>query len=290
MYRILPPTRETVNSALPPPRLAATLPPVKLYHGTTAKIGRLALTEGLRPRVLTGKSNWKHFVESHPHLVYLSVCYGPYYALQTAKDLGKGKIAIVEVETDLLDEWNFRPDEDFVEQVTRLSKSNSAGIPGKSIDERTEYIRDHLGEFSDWWKRSVEFLGTCAYTGVIPPKAITRVAVVQTSKCKVMCFEANEPVISITNFRICGPQFRLLTKWFMGEPVTVEEWFQAQSVNALSLLSEKEKNSEIKKFSKILANQSCIEVITPSEGTVLPTSQRRKVEGLYRTGPVRRRP
>jgi len=216
--------------------------------------------------VLTGKSNWKHFVESHPRLVYLSLCYGPYYALQTAKDLGKGKIAIVEVETDLLDESNFLPDEDFVEQATRLSKSNSAGIRGKTINERTEYIRNHLDEFSGFWKQSVEFLGTCAHTGVIPQKAISRIAVIQTSKCREMCFEAMEPVITLMNFKICGAQYRMLTRWFMGEPVTVEEWFQTQSVNPLTFMDEREKASAIKKFSKRLANQRCIEIISPKTG------------------------
>jgi hypothetical protein len=47
----------------------------------------------------------------------------------------------------------------------------------------------------------------------------------------------------------------------MGEPVTVDEWFQTQSVNPLDYLDDKEKASTVKKFSKILANQTCIEII-----------------------------
>jgi hypothetical protein len=233
---------------------------MKLYHGTTERIGRLALKEGLRPRKLTGKSNWKHTVESHPSLVYLTTAYAPYYALQVVK--GK-KISIVEIETDLLDEFKMRPDEDFMEQATRLDKKNDAGIIGKTINERTEYIRNHLEEFSGFWRTSVEYLGNCAYEGIIPKTAINRIAVIDTSKCQAMCFEAIEPIITVMNYKICGAQYRMLTKWFMGEPVSVEEWFKTQSVNPLNFLPKKERDSAIKKFSKILANQGCIKIIKP---------------------------
>jgi hypothetical protein len=232
---------------------------VKLYHGTTERIGRLALTEGLRPRKLTGKSNWKSFVESHPSLVYLTKAYAPYYALQVMR--GK-KMAIVEIETNRLDEFKMLPDEDFIEQVTRADKENKTRIEGKTMNERTEYIRNHLEEFSGFWRTSVENLGNCAYKGIIPKTAITRVAVVDISKCGEMCAEALEPIISIMNYRICGPQLRMLTQWFMGETVTVEEWFKTQSVNPLNCLPKKEKVSAVRKFSKILGNQEGIEIIS----------------------------
>src|SRR5580658_8271953 len=136
----------TLRWSLPSPSLPVTIPPfVKMYHGTTERIGRLALKEGLRPRKLTGKSNWKNFVESHPSLVYLTKAYAPYYALQVMR--GK-KMAIVEIESDSLDELKMRPDEDFIEQATRLDEKNGAGIIGRTINERTEYVRNHLAEFS----------------------------------------------------------------------------------------------------------------------------------------------
>jgi hypothetical protein len=235
-------------------------PVVKLYHGTTERIGRLAIKEGLRPRKLTGKSNWKHFVESHPSLVYLTKAYAPYYALQVVR--GK-KIAIVEIETNLLDEFKLLPDEDFIEQATRCDKQNKTRIEGKTIAERTEYIRNHLDEFSGFWGTSVEHLGNCAYEGIIPKTAITRLAIIDISKCGEMCFEANEPIITIMNYRLCGTQFRMLTRWFMGETVTMDEWFKTQSVNPSNYLPKKERVSAIKKFSGVLANQEGIQIITP---------------------------
>lgn len=232
---------------------------VKLYHGTTETIGLQAKAEGLRPRKMTGKSNWKHIVESNPSLIYLTTAYAPYYALQAVNE-GEN-IAIVEIETDLLDESKFRPDEDFIEQVTRKDEKNSAGIIGKTMNERTKYIRNHIDEFSNSWKLSVEHLGNCGYKGIITGKAITRVSVVDISKCLSMCSEVLEAVITLANFSVCGAQYRMMTRWFMGEPVTVEDWFRTQSVNPLGYLNEKEKASTVKKISKFLANQSGIVII-----------------------------
>jgi hypothetical protein len=232
-----------------------------MYHGTTEAIGRMALTKGLKPRRMTGKSNWKHAVESNPSLIYLTNAYAAYYALQAIKKFKGEKIAIVEVETDLLDETKLRPDEDFIEQATKRDEENNAGIMGRTMNERTTYIRNHIDEFSNSWKLSVEHLGNCGYKGVIKD-AITRVSVVDISKCKAMCFEAMEPVITLMNYKICGKQYRMLNRWFMGEKVTVEEWFHNQSANPLGFTDEKEKASTIRKCSKLLANQKCIEIIS----------------------------
>lgn len=234
---------------------------MKIYHGTTEAIGRQALVEGLRPRRLTGRSNWKHAVESNPSLIYLTTAYAPYFALQTV-NTGE-KIAIIEVETDLLNELDFRPDEDFIEQATRLDKKNIAGIKGKTMNERTKYIRNHLDEFFGFWKQSVEHLGNCGYKGNISPNAITKISVVDVSKCQAMYSEALEAVITLANYSVCGAQYRMLTRWFVGETVTAKEWFKTQSVNPLDYLPEKVKESTLKKFSKMLANQRCIEIIKP---------------------------
>ena len=243
--------------AFPPSDILATV--VKIYHGTTEAIGRKARTEGLRPRKLTGKSNWKHIVESNPSLIYLTTAYAPYYALQT---VNKGeKIAIIEIETDVLDESKFRPDEDFIEQATSLDKKNTAGIKGKTVNQRTKYIRNHIDEFSGVWKQSIQHLGNCGYKCIITSKSITKVAVVDISKCLPMCSEVLEAVITLANHSVCGPQYRMMTRWFMGEPVTVDEWFKTQSVNPLDYLESEEKASAIKKFSKMLASQDCIKII-----------------------------
>jgi hypothetical protein len=236
---------------------------VKLYHGTSETIGRQAKAEGLRPRKLTGKSNWKHVVESNPSLIYLTTAYAPYYALHAVNGNKGEKISIIEIETDLLDESKFRPDEDFIEQATTLDKKNTVGIRGNTTNQRTKYIRNHLDEFSEFWKQSVEYLGNCGYKGSISGKAITKVSVVDISKCLTLCSEVLEAVITLANYRVCGAQYQMLTQWFLGQPVTVDEWFKTQSVNPLDYLEGKEKASAVKKISKMLASQGCIEIISP---------------------------
>ena len=244
---------------LPPSVIITTV--VKLYHGTSETIGRQAKAEALRPRKMTGKSNWKHIVESNPSLIYLTTAYAPYYALHAVNGNKGEKISIIEIETDLLDQSKFRPDEDFIEQATRLDKKNTVGIRGKTTNQRTKYIRNHLDDFSDFWKQSVEHLGNCGYKGSIRGKAITKVSVVDISKCLPLCSEALEAVITLANYRVCGAQYRMLTQWFMGEAVTADEWFKKQSVNPLDYLEGKEKASTVKKISKMLASQRCIEIL-----------------------------
>ena len=76
-----------------------------------------------------------------------------------------------------------------------------------------------------------------------------------------MCFEAKEPVITLMNYKICGKQYRMLNRWFMGEKFTVEEWFQNQSVNPLNFMNYKQKALAIKAKTKKLSSQGCIEII-----------------------------
>ena len=98
--------------------------------------------------------------------------------------------------------------------------------------------------FQDFWKPSIEHLGNCGYKGVITSKAITRVSVVDISKCLPLCSEVLEAVITLATYSVCGAQYRMLTRWFMGEPVSVEEWFTTQSVNQLDYMAENEKASD----------------------------------------------
>ena len=86
-------------------------------------------------------------------------------------------------------------------------------------------------------------------------------SVVDISKCQILCSEVLESVITLANYRVCGAQNRLLTRWFLGESVTVEEWFKTQSVNPLSYMDEEEMAIAIKTMTKKLSNQKCIKII-----------------------------
>jgi hypothetical protein len=228
---------------------------MRLYHGTTVKVATLALKQGLTPRNSHGKSNWKHTVESNPDLVYLTTAYAAYYAM-CATD--SDSFGIVEIDTDWLDDDKMLPDEDFIEQATRNNKK--AGVKGKTMEERTAYIRDHIHGFQSYWETSVKHLGNCAHEGLIPPSAIKRVSIVKWKKCKAMSGQAMQPAIVLANFALMGKRYELLTKWFSGHKVSFDEWTKTEL--GYEIFPADWKQKYVKQLKPILEDQSMIKVLT----------------------------
>jgi hypothetical protein len=226
-----------------------------LYHGTTAEVAEMAIRQGIKPRIATGKSNWKHTITSNPSMVYLTSIYAPYFAICAASE--DQRLGIIEIETDKLDPKWMRPDEDFIEQAFRMSPQYDI-IPVKGIKNRTKYVRNNIDKFQDLWTKSVEFMGNCAYKGVIPTTAITRVVTVDRNNPS-MEFNALDPIICIENFRLCKEQYQLLTKWFLGDPVSFEEWIKVKHLDLFMQNEELKETFEPLKL--ILQNQSGIKEI-----------------------------
>lgn len=198
-----------------------------IYHGTTATVARLALTEGLRPRELTGVAgNWEHTVQSHPSLVYLTSAYAPYFAIQAAGD--EGLLGIVEVDTDRLAVENLRPDEDFLAEVAQGFPDpwieNHPSFPSED-DSRVlaAWFRERIENYGDHWSISVDRLGSCAHAGVVPPEAITRISTVDAKHVGHAARRAFDPSICMMNYLLLGETYRALTRWFMGEPTPMED-------------------------------------------------------------------
>lgn len=190
---------------------------MKLYHGTSEGSAKKALEEGIKPRAITRKEgNWSHFISSNPAHVYLTVAYAPYFALCSTRK--EENLAVLEVDTDLLQEDCLRPDEDFLEQATR---GNPNMLPHLPMKDRTMWFRKHLKDFASHWKDSLKGLGTCSHKGVVPPQAITRASAFSLEGWKLnLCID---PSICLVNFRVCGDRYKAFTKWAIGDPVTVEE-------------------------------------------------------------------
>jgi hypothetical protein len=202
-----------------------------LYHGTDGRKLDNILKVGLRPRG-RGKSNWDHNgIHSNARCVYLTDSYAPYFAFNAAS----GKVrycAVVEVDTDRLDEWDLFPDEDFLEQASR---GEGAIVPG-SMKERTLHYRRRQfdydltsqcrmsgGGVSPWWRASLDHLGTCAHRDVIPPEAITR-AVRWPMRGNGTLMMVWDPTITMLNQRIMGDRYKALTaKLMAGTFTTVDE-------------------------------------------------------------------
>lgn len=199
--------------------------PKFLYHGTSETAAKAAISDGLKPRsAINHKGNWEHTIDSHPECVYLTDIYSPYFAA-TSSYLDD-KWAMVEIDVSKLKKSLFRPDEDCMEQGTRNMKNRFDD--GKlDIHERTMYFRDRQDDFKSKWKLTLEILGTCAYKGVIPPEAISRVAVYDP-KVKangVITISTLDAMIVVSNHRFCYNQYKNLTRWMFGETITLGEFY-----------------------------------------------------------------
>ena len=207
-----------------------------LYHGTSERVARLALREGLSPRDdLDENGNW----EENPscgEMVYLTTAYAGFFALNATEN--GDRWGIIEIDTDRLDEDDLRPDEDFLEQTSRSEENRKAfhamGVEhdpedvlalDASMEERTRWVRDHIEFFGPWWgnggmwKRSLGGIGNCAHVGWIPVGAITRVSFIDPEANPGMALMAADPMITPMNYRCCADKYRALTGWFMGDEV-----------------------------------------------------------------------
>lgn len=189
-----------------------------LYHGTSESRARKIMAEGLKPRGKSGKTNWKHSIESNPKAVYLTDAYPLYFAVQASN--ANERWAVIEIDTDLLDESKLHPDEDVLEQAGR----NYDTLPKNwGMIQRTRWYRKQAIHNPNW-KVSLKAMGTCAYYGVIPPEAITKIVLMDKNKYDggfvLTCIDAS---ICLANYKFCGEKYRAITKWLMGAQVSPEE-------------------------------------------------------------------
>lgn len=191
---------------------------MKLYHGTSEKIARQALTRGLKPRADTGVDTTWPENPSRADMVYFTSAYALSFAMMASeKDENWG---IVEVDTDLMEEPLFHPDEDFLEQATR--QRTDLIDPTWSMEVRTRAYQAELECYQPHWKLSVENLGNCCYLGQVVPAEITRVAIFDPEKAPVFTMMAADPQISLINFMLLGKtKYRAVMDWLFGNIVSL---------------------------------------------------------------------
>jgi hypothetical protein len=191
---------------------------MKLYHGTTSRHLPRILVEGLTPNKHNLNSNWDHTVASVDDRVYLTNAYALFFAGQAvAADDANDLLAVVEIDTDLLDEDLLVADEDAVEQTNRGQDS----LPSNwSVIQRTMYYWDKAHEYS--WEGSLDVLGTCAYMNTIPPNAITRIVLISIKKYARLVMGGYDPFISVMNYKIMGAAYRHASQWLFDAGVEQE--------------------------------------------------------------------
>lgn len=190
-----------------------------LYHGTSERVARLAMTEGLTPRSESGVGSvWEDHPSSSNH-IYLTTAYAGYFAMNATPE-GE-RWAVIEIDTDLLPDLDaLMPDEDWLEQATRQQElPEEWGVNGASMTDRTAWFRENLWRFAHHWDGSIEGLGNCSHEGVIPPDAITRVSFVDPKGNPSVALMASDPCITLMNYALCQGKYHNLMKWLMGDEV-----------------------------------------------------------------------
>ena len=226
---------------------------MKLYHGTSEARVKQILSQGIKPRGAGGKHNWEHAdMPSHEEAVYLTVAYAPYFAFcATDPDaIPKERLAVLEIDSNRLDQSRLCPDEDFLEQISRTGDRQEAaklaiqwdyqavGHPewaDLDMKTRTANYRALMhSEYGHTWNLSVKHLGNCAHMGTIPSSAITRYSlydalgtdsVFEITSCLV------EPTITTLNYQFMGDFYRLYTQWFFGANLT---WGEIRNFGSFS--------------------------------------------------------
>ena len=187
-----------------------------LYHGTSERTwDKIKQAGALLPRNVTKRDNWKHSVSSHPNCVYLTDVYSGYFAIQALEDdfnqEEDARIAIIEIDSSVIVS-NLLPDEDMLEQSTRIGRSSN-----HRMRERTTYFRSKLHTFrgTNKWKESLDYMGTCAHYGEIPLSAVKRVVLVgirTTPVHSLWAWNFMDPSISHLNYKYCREKYQLLTE------------------------------------------------------------------------------
>jgi len=238
---------------------------VLLYHGTTESAAKAALEKGLKPRESAGvESNWEE-CPSSPHHVYLTSAYAGYFAMASCKS-GE-RWAIIEVDTTKLDKSDLFPDEDFLEQASRNQElPDDWGVNELPMNGRTEWFRNNLESFQHLWEDSVKHLGNCSHFGQIPAAAITKVAFIDPEECLQMTMLVSDPMITLMNFKVCGNQYRAMTRWFIGEEVDAGE-ISSFLCDLPPEVAEKhpdvaqQMKDERESYEEILSNRAGVEII-----------------------------
>jgi len=182
---------------------------LKLYHGTSAKRVWQITKKGIRPRSLTGKSNWNEVPEfkSRNDMVYLTSCYPLYFAVCCTEG---NRIGIVEIDTDKLDVNKLFPDEDVIAQI--LSEQT-----GVSLKETHSKVKAKLLYMHDQWETSLQAMGTCCYHGLILPEALTRYALIDLKGRGQLMLSMLDPAIAIRNYQIKGEYYKAFVAWVFGD-------------------------------------------------------------------------
>jgi hypothetical protein len=174
-----------------------------LYCGTTERVAKLAPVVGVNP----GREP-----------VYLSDVYPGLLAF-FASTKGNDRFGIIDVETVFLDATNFLPSEWFLDQISRQKVKTS-----REHTRRIEAFRKNLQKYRSKWRDSLQKTGVVVYDGFIPKKAIRRISIYDPISNPTITDAIVNARISVSDYKRHHRLYHNLTRWLMGDTITVEEW------------------------------------------------------------------
>ncbi len=176
---------------------------VSLYCGTSERIAKLAPREGLNPG-------------QQP--VYLTNVYPGVFAFFASTN-DNDRFGILEIDLGLLDPINFMPCEWFLDQTSRQKAKT-----GREQHRRLEGYRKNLEKHKARWKDSLQRIGVCVYDGYVSRKAIRRITVYDPSSNPTITGAIVGAHISLSDYKHCFHRNLAVTRWLVGQSVSVEEW------------------------------------------------------------------
>lgn len=179
-----------------------------LYHGTSAAFIDAIMRDGIRPRLDTGGSNWEHTVESRADAVYLTSAYPFYFAEQACKN--DEDLAIIELGN--INRSFLIADEDVLAQVGTKEHRQWREL---TLFERTRKYREVSHRYSG--EATLDLMGTCAHLGMIPPHAITRIAIIPRKEVCGLIMAVFDPFITVNNYQLLGAQYDDSAQWLFGD-------------------------------------------------------------------------
>ncbi len=192
---------------------------VTLYHGTSTKYLDDILSKGITPRH-DKDSNWSDN-PSHPLMVYLSDAYPVYFAQQSVEVEGDDEPVVLEV---IVDTKRLYPDEDYLEQFTRIDPSWRNTVEATSMEYRTEWFKDNLTDYKEHYVGSLYGLGNCCHKGLIKPKNIVRYSILDHNQI----LNYSDPTITLQNYQILGGRYRMISEKTMWEKPLSKESINLQ--------------------------------------------------------------
>lgn len=192
---------------------------VTLYHGTSTKYLDDILAKGITPRH-DKDSNWSDN-PSHPLMVYLSDAYPVYFAQQSVEVEGDDEPVVLEV---IVDTKRLYPDEDYLEQFTRIDPEWQNTVEATSMEYRTKWFKDNLTDYKEHYVGSLYGLGNCCHKGLIKPKNIVRYSILDHDQI----LHYSDPTITLQNYQILGGKYRMISEKTMWEKPLSKESINLQ--------------------------------------------------------------